>query len=293
VAVSVDWAQHRAHRAQVVADDGQWLGLLDADFVPIMDLPPVVSLSAPQTRNNPESLEVALRVQSAAGHVHPVVGQVIADGLGRVDAEGKLVPLTEASRLVALERPGERRLFKITHAVASGGADAPATLTVHAIDCLDLLGGYPCWSVPNSITGQWHRLAEDYAVTWSRPRDMQSLHMAAQADGFSVAGKAVEVIYRLVSESLAATYRAVGISEVSRMPTLAVPPAPSSSPEVLVRPEDASIWEVVQPVAAAAGVRVSARLWWPGDPVETAVEARWGPLSAPVVLVDIDPTEEV
>ena len=35
----IDWAAHRKHREQIIADAGQWIGLLDADGNPLMDLP--------------------------------------------------------------------------------------------------------------------------------------------------------------------------------------------------------------------------------------------------------------
>ncbi|WP_258863537.1 hypothetical protein [Corynebacterium ulcerans] len=32
------------HRDQVIADQGQWLGLLDENGIPMMDLPPVMEM---------------------------------------------------------------------------------------------------------------------------------------------------------------------------------------------------------------------------------------------------------
>lgn len=288
----MDWAAHAQHRAQVIADDGQWIGLLDQDGVPLMDMAPLIELIAPETRNARESMQMTVRASSGRGLVHPVVGELIADGLGVVDEEGRLVPLVDDTRMVAIERPGGRRVFKVTHCVASGGRDAPSRLDVHAMGVLDLLDGIPCWSYPISITGDWHRLDQDFAAEWTRERDMQNLEMAATVDGFVVAGPALEVVHQLIEESLTATYLAVGITDVVDMPVIAVPPATAvTTPEVLVRPDDSSIWETVSSVAAAAGLTVSARMWWPGDDQVPAVTALHGPLTAPVVLASVEKSE--
>ena len=49
----IDWTAHRKHREQIIADTGQWIGLLDADGSPLMDLPPVVSMVAPEANSFP------------------------------------------------------------------------------------------------------------------------------------------------------------------------------------------------------------------------------------------------
>ncbi|MDO5534168.1 MAG: hypothetical protein Q4F65_05915 [Propionibacteriaceae bacterium] len=278
----IDWAGHRLHRQAVIADDGQWVGLLDEDGVPMLSMPPLVSLDAPETRNAPEEMRATVRVVSRSGLVHPTVSELIADRLGVLDAEGRLEPAANDTRMVAVERAGGKRsVYKVTHCVAEGGSDAPSTMEVHAMGVLDLLDAIPCWSVPLSITGTWHRLDRDWGQEWVRERDVQMLEMAAQADGFTVDGPADVVVHRLISESLAATYRGVGIAADEPIRALPLAADRPPSPRALVRPDDASIWATVAPVAATAGLTVSARMWWPGD------DDPLGDLTTPTVLVEV------
>ncbi|MBH5303519.1 hypothetical protein I8F82_11925, partial [Corynebacterium ulcerans] len=58
-----DWENHKKHRDQVIADQGQWLGLLDENGTPMMDLPPVMEMRMPEATNDPSSGMVKLRVQ--------------------------------------------------------------------------------------------------------------------------------------------------------------------------------------------------------------------------------------
>ncbi|WP_235504367.1 hypothetical protein [Corynebacterium ulcerans] len=134
--MGLDWENHRKHRDQVIADQGQWLGLLDENGIPMMDLPPVMEMRMPEATNDPASGMVKLRVQSASGIVHPVIHQLIADGLGKTDDVGRLVPLSEATRFIAIERAGARCVFRVEFAVAEGGAGAPSTLEVHVHDMI-------------------------------------------------------------------------------------------------------------------------------------------------------------
>lgn len=257
------WDRHRAHRAQVMADTGQWAGLADENGVPICDLPPLLEMDAPQVRGEPGELEVAMAVRPPLGQVHTVVDELVAEGLGQQDGEGRLVPLTDPTRFVVVERPGDRRAYRVTHVEVEGGWQSPATMLTHGVSVLDMLNDHPAWSYPISITGTWHRVNQDYAVNFERERDLQDVSMAASTDGFVISGPADEAIHRLISESLAASYRAVGVTD---HPIRVVPLQPAAgSPQVLIRPTDDPLWETVSATALAAGVTVTADLWWPGD----------------------------
>lgn len=259
----IGWQRHRAHREQVMADTGQWVGLADENGVPICDLPPLLEMMAPQVRGEPGELELVTAVRSTRGLLHTAVDELVAEGLGVQDGEGRLVPLTDPTRFVVVERPGDRRAFRVTHVVAEGGWQAPATLMVHGISLLDMLNDHPAWSYPISITGTWHRVNQDYAVNFERERDLQDVQMAASTDGFVISGPADVAIHQLITESLAASYRAVGVAD-HPIRVAALQPA-TGSPQILLRPTDDPLWETVAATALAAGVTVGATMWWPGD----------------------------
>lgn len=260
-----DWDQHKKHRAQVIADYGQWIGLLDADGVPIMDVPPVVELKAPQARNAPTSFECTINVATGYGVVHPIVDELVADNLGIVGGDGQLVPAAQKTRMIVVERPGERRAFKITHVVAKGEAAAPQTLTIHGVSMLTLLDMVPCPSFPGAWKAdQWRDFERDEGAEFGTVRSLAPVEFAAIADGFTVGGPAETTIRKLIMDSLAAAYRVAG---VKNNPPIVVDTRASNrpSPEVLIRPTDKSIWQEIQAVALAAGVSVTVDLWWPGD----------------------------
>lgn len=290
-----DWENHKKHRDQVIADQGQWLGLLDENATPMMDLPPVMEMRMPEATNDPASGMVKLRVQSASGIVHPVIHQLIADGLGKTDDVGRLVPLSEATRFIAIERAGSRRVFRVEFAVAEGGAGAPSVLAVHGTDMLKTLARFPAMSGPTTWTGKWTKFTRDWAgpenvgVQFEKPRDLQDIKMVTVADGATEQGAAEPLIRKIISDSLAATWRAIGRKDLLADPPVQVDPNPSGrkSKNILIRPTDRSIWEELAPLAAAAGVSISAAMWWPTDAPISGLN-----LKSPTIVIKVEQREK-
>lgn len=290
-----NWENHKKHRDQVIADQGQWLGLLDENATPMMDLPPVMEMRMPEATNDPASGMVKLRVQSASGIVHPVIHQLIADGLGKTDDVGRLVPLSEATRFIAIERAGSRRVFRVDFAVAEGGAGAPSVLAVHGTDMLKTLARFPAMSGPPTWTGKWTRFTRDWAgpenvgVQFDKPRDLQDIKMVTVADGATEQGAAEPLIRKIISDSLAATWRAIGREDLLADPPVQVDPNPSGrkSKNILIRPTDRSMWEELAPLAAAAGVSISAAMWWPTDAPISGLN-----LKSPTIVIKVEQREK-
>lgn len=287
--MTVDWESHRWHRQRVAADRGQWVGLLDAEGEPLWDAAPIIDMQAPETRFEVSSLRMTMRIRSRQGVVHPMVSELIADGLG-TDGQGAMVPVTDSTRLLIVERPGSgpgtRRAYRVVSSTLSGEVLAPTLLRVDGVSMLDILAGLPCPSIPDSWTGTWITSDRDWAGPWSKPRLIQDVKFASVATGFTVSGPAEATIRALIVRSLAAAFRAAG---VAGDPPVVVDPTPSGrpSPTVVIRPTDDSIWATVAAPAAAAGVRISADLWLPGD--------TWGPsgLTKPTVVVGVEQMGEV
>lgn len=269
---TIDWVAHRAHREQVVADRGQWLGLVDENLIPFMDLPQVTDMDWPEVRGVIESVSLTLRVRTPSGRPHAVVNELVAENLGRVDMVGMLVPVTGPARLVSLQRQGVKlKTMLVTHVVAEGDAMSPHTLTVHGVDLLGYLDLLPAPSNPASWTSEFTRFDRDWvgdpetAEMFDTPRDMAAATMIAVADGATVEGLADDVIFRIIDESVEAAHRVAGI--VADGPYAAVRLARRDvSPRMILRPTDQTIWQEVGEPALSAGVSISAALWWPGDP---------------------------
>lgn len=283
-----DWESHARHREQHIKDHGQWIGLLDQDGVPLCDMAPIVEMNAPETNREPSSLEMEVKVRSRRGLVHPVVKHLVADRLG-VDDEGALQPVMDSTRLVVVQRgvhPDTRRAYRVVSAQPRGGRDAPATMGIDGVDLLDMLDAIPCPSIPATWTGEWVETDRDWGAVWTESHRIQDIRMATIADGYTVAGPAEETIRNLIQRSLDTVFRAVGVSD---NPPIVVDPTGSGlvSPPVILRPTDDSIWSTVAAPAAAAGVRIRAHLWLPGD--------TWGPagLTSPTVVIRVEQVKEV
>ncbi|MHA7726181.1 hypothetical protein [Corynebacterium hesseae] len=301
--MAVDWDSYRLHRAQVVAEQGQYVGLLDENCEPLMDCPPVVSMIAPQTKNAPTSLRMQLAVRALDGSVHPICDELVAQGLStargqwlELDAEGKeLSTSLDASRYVLVEREGMRRVYQVTHVAAEAGRELPSLIEINGVDLLKKLALVPCFSAPTTVSGKWTTFTRDWAgpenvgVRFSKPRDLQDFKLVTVADGVTVDGDAEAVIRRLVSESLQATWKAMG-PEVVKAPPMVVDPTPTGleSPYILIRPTDQSVLDEVSAQAMAAGVVLDVGLWLPGD---NAVEGLT--LDTPTMVVRVQQTLEV
>lgn len=289
----IDWTAHRKHREQAIADTGQWVGLLDADGSPLMDLPPVASMVAPETRNDPGSLELTVLCRSSRGIIHPAVTELVAKQLGVLSPEGKLVPVADQTRFVAIERAGvPRRVYWVTHTVARGDADAPATLTIHGVGLTKLLSRFPAMSAPTTWQQSFKRFERDWVgpentkFTFSQPRELAGMKLVTVADGATLDGPAEATIRRLITESLAAAFRVAGI--IKNLPIqVAATPTGRPSPRILLRPTDGPLLEEIAQPAAAAGVIITARMWWPGDPPVTGLA-----LSLPTVVVAVEQAKE-
>lgn len=282
-----DWKAHRAHREAVVRDEGQWIGLADENGDPLMDLPTAVKMEAPATRLTPGSLELTLQVRDGSGVVHPVVSELVADRLGMVEPGGVFVPADGPARLVVVERPGERRAYKVKFAVAAGDGVSPQTLTIHALEVLNVLWELPC---PTSRLS-WRRdgyktLERDPVKPFERPWEIAQLTFGAQADGFSDEGPAEATIRQIITNSI----DAVAEHEGWEIPHVVVDQAATGrpSPHVVIQRTDDFIGDTVSEPALLSGVNITADWWLPGDPPVKGMD-----VNVPVIVIRVAQSEGV
>ena len=277
--MAFDWDGHRKHREYMIRETGQWAGVLDENGVPLCDLPPVVEMEGETARGDVGELTLTAQVRTPSGVVHPVVDALVAADLGKVDSEGKLVPSSDPTRFICIERAGVRMAYRVMFTEATGGMVEPSQVKVHAVGILDVLQGIPAWSNPRSITGEFRTLNQDFAVMWETPRQVAGVSMATRADGYTVHGEATTQIKRLIDESMVAVMRITGEKDA---PVVCEILPGGQSPEVFIRPEDDSLWEAIVPVASAAGVEITGTMWLPGDEQPAGLS-----LSLPTVLVQL------
>ena len=295
------WADHKKHRDAIVRDEGQWVGLFDERAEHIMVLPPLLSMDAPETTNVPVSFRATVVVRTPGGEIDPLVEELFANGISsaRADSEGRMELSLRATRFVVVARPGILRAYRITHVVVSGDGNVPpGQMEIHGTDMLMELNRHIAWTAPTTVSGKYTRFTRDWngpenvGLLFARPRELQDVKMVTTADGVTLGdGKgAEETIRYAIARSLETGWKAAGVPEVIADPPIVVDPNGSGlrSPEVLVRMTDEKLLDTLAPVAARAGVRISARLWLPGDPAVKGLA-----LSAPKIVVRVEQMQEV
>lgn len=263
-----DW---RKHIDAVVSDEGQWVGLLDENGWPILDFPAVVTVNAPEARFTAGSVEVVVSVANGAGS--RLMDELVADGLGVMDEEKRLIPAAGPTRLVCVVRPGERLVYTVTHTVAEGRA-APSQITVHGVDSIDDLAWWPCPSIPIQWTQQkfteWTTDAS--GVEYVKPRPLARVEFGTAADGYTVKGPARTTVRNVVQDSL----DAVNALMKWQQPGMVVDYSggADTTPELLIRTDDSPLWDTIAEPAKQAGLSIEIDLWWPGDPPVTVRTSR-------------------
>lgn len=292
VMTAEQWQAHKLHRDAVIADTGRWIGLADENGEPLFDCPPGIDATAPRTRGAITSGRWQFPCRAPGGVVHPIVDELVAEGLSRVDRVGQLVPVMGKTRWLIVERQGaKRRAYRLTHTSGHGDGDAPSVIEAHGEDLLSLLNRVPAFSAPTSITGRFTEFKRDWIgdeeteIFYAKPRDLQDMKMLTVADGATIDGPAEDVIRRIIDTSLETAFKATGKTR-----SILVNPAESGleSPYLALTVEDGYLWDTLGAVALQAGVGVSVDWWWPGDePVEGL------DLSGPRMIVTVAQRQEV
>lgn len=258
----MDLTNWRKHIDQVVKDEGQWVGLLDENLLPILDFPPVVSLTAPKTRHQASSCEVVVDVTDGGGR--KLMAELVGDGLGQLDEEKRLTPNDGPTRFVCVVRDGERVAYTVTHSVVEGAA-SPTTLTVHGVDLLDGLAWWPC---PSS-TSEWRSAkfqvwSQDASwIRYAKPRELARVKFIGTAIETTKRGKARDLIRNTIQDSFDAVNGLMGWSDPHAF--VDFDGGVDTSPQTGIRLDDSSVWDTLGQTAAQTGVEIEVDVWWPGD----------------------------
>lgn len=265
-----DWDAWRTHIDQVVADQGQWVGLCDENGEPVMDLP-VTTLDARVTMRQAANGELTMPTIGEWGQVHKAVDMLIADDLGAVDEQGELVPHTGPQPLLVVARRGGRAAYTISHPLSPIDAfRPPSTLTIPSVDLAALLEFWPAPSVPSTWVPGFETWTEDAAGPYETPRIYAPVEFATAADGYTVGGTAENpmsaelVIKTVIQDSLDAVNHMHGWVGDEHM-VVDWEPSGHPSPPALIRVQDQPVLDTVQDTARDAGVNLTVDLWWPGD----------------------------
>lgn len=144
------------------------------------------------------------------------------------------------------------------------------------MDVLSFLQQLPCPSQPAKWAKTTFRTFErdwlavtDESARFKTPRDIAEVDFYdSYLSDQVIAGPADEVIGRVIRESVEAVTTLAGIAPSPF--SVSVTPTEGQIDDVLIKPDDGFIWDVVMPRATAAGVAITASMVFPettGEPV--------------------------
>lgn len=291
------WANWRKHIDHTVAVMGQWVGLLNGDYEPVADLPPLIDLQSPRTRLASAEQTATMPAATPQGLPHAVIDYLVDEGFGKLDEASRLVPNMKRSWFVAVQRPGGEKgrfVYRVTFPnLGVEGADI-STLRVESVDLNEMLESWPCPSVP-AIWGHepiraWE---QDAGGVYDKPYRYAPIEMATVARGYTAHGPAEATIQTLIQESLDAGNR---VKQWHR-PHMVVDRTASGrpSPVAAIRRDDRTVWDTIAEPARLAGVNVWVQMWWPGDapfPVRyesagSIIETSWNSPTQPIAVVKV------
>lgn len=283
----VDWTSHRAHRAQVMREHGQWVGLLDRDWNPVLDIEDWQGASWPGVFGDTGSMEMTFEGHLPDGSRNPAVEHLLTNDLGNLDDPGSMEQLFHSGVHIAVERPGlPRRVYRVFDLSPEGGQDFPRTMTVTGMDLIEHLKHTPLWADPSN-----------------RSRIVQLQFADIQQ------GSAEEVSRKLVGRNLIGYQQPSLLRNMFSWTNTYTDPAQWSGfqPDlhsVICSPIESGIpsewavvearwdnaWDLLKATWEAAGILPTAELWWPGDPQPFPKHAT---LRLPTVVINFRPRSTV
>ena len=280
--MSTDWDSHKKHRAQVVADFGQWIGLLDENGQPICDLPQPLTMTAPRGRGSVGSFQATFDLGDETGGLsHPAVRALIDDTMGVTDGTGHVTP-TSHTRIIVIERAtGRRQAYEVAQRKSKTMAGTHHVMEINGADMVGKLSRIPIMSMPASwtaLTGNyaWADITNawadaDITIPMNGDYEAKRITLAKRATGgFTQGGTepGEQTLWRVLDESIRAAFTLAG----TRAGIVAVKPETSLVDPMLIKPSDGDVWTELSARATAAGITISSDWWFPGDPQPTQAD---------------------
>lgn len=294
----VDFDSWQKHVTHVVNEHGRWYGLGDGDGNPIMDLPaPLVDgLQAPQQWMNPEDIALTIPAAGIDGDPHMATRMVILDAMRGFDVNGQLEPPATHFTLLTAMRGKDGGIYRnggvimAPRAVDTDNDGVFDELTLTGVNSLEVWQMFPAVSWPGAwwAARPYPRTSDESGLEYSRPWDMARVEMATRITFTWKHGQAGFVIRRLAQESLDAALMTQqdpdGTIWVDDPYHVVEVPEVDNTPEISLDARDGSLWDTVVNQAQNAGLILTARYWWPGDPPVRC----WSPANSTMDPAEVD-----
>lgn len=289
----VDWAAFKAHRQIIMAEQGQWVGILDRDWQPVMDVETWHVASWPALFGDTGSMNLVFPGHLEDGSRNPAVAYLLTADLGNLDDPSTMDALFHSAVHIAVERPGlPMRVYRVLDLAPEGGDDFPDSMTITGLDLIEHLKHLPLWADPSnrSKVVQWQ---------FSDTQDGNAEMVSRKLIGRNLIGYFQPSILNtggLLPDSFAFTndYHMPGrwsgfqpnLHRIICSPILS---GISSEFSVVAARWD-NAWDLMKATWDAAGILPTAELWLPGDtqpfPAHTT-------LHLPTVILDFKPRSTV
>ncbi|MEJ6013821.1 hypothetical protein WG936_08230 [Corynebacterium sp. H127] len=281
------WDDYKRHRDKVVETNGQWVGLLDKNYLPIMDIEDWINAEWPNIFGDTGSMTMALDGEIAPGVPNPVVDELVFAHLRKLDKPQALDEMFHEAVHGVLERPGiKRQTYRLFELTPEGGRDYPAKMGLSGVDTIEHLKHLPCWANPSNrskvVQLQFSDIQQGSAELVSR-----------KIIGRNLIGYQQPSLLRS-SRDMTDDYSTSSAwsSFIPDLHRVICSPIPSGNPSewCVIEARWDNAWDLMEGTWKAAGLQPITWLWLPGDeqpfPSHTV-------LSLPTVIVDFAPRSAV
>lgn len=285
----VDWQKHKAHREAVMQAHGQYVGIFDKNWEPVLDIEDWLEAEWGGIFADVGNMSMTIPGEISPGVVNPVVDYLLRDDLRNLDNGGSLDALIHGAVHVVVERPGlKRRCYRILEINPRGGDPQgnPAEVELTGVDSMEHLKHLPLWADPSNrskvVQLQWEDRQDGSAEKVSRKligRNLIGYQQPSLLDSmFSwTAGYTSPRQWRGFNPSM--------------HPVICSPVMSGNRSEwCVVSARWDNAWDLLKATWAAAGVQPFAWLWLPGDPQPFPSYAT---LSLPTTIIDFAPRATV
>lgn len=283
----VDWVGHRAHRHSVMREQGQWVGILDRNWEPVLTIEDWESATWGAVFGDTGSMEMQLLGHLADGSRNPAVEALLMADLKELDNPASMEQLFHSGIHIAVERPGlARRVYKVTSLTPEGGVDYPTRLTVAGADMVEHLKHLPLWADPSNRSKIVQLQFAD--IQQGSVEDVSRKLIGRNLIGYQQPSLLSSMFSWTDNYSNPSTWRGFN----PQLHNLICSPIKSGLPSewCIIDARWDNAWDLISASWQAAGVLPIVDLWLPGD---TQPFPEYAALSQPTGVISFSPRSTV
>lgn len=281
----VNWEQHRAHREAVKATHGQYVGLFDKNWEPIMDIEDWEDAEFGSIFADVGNMKLTIPGEIRPGVVNPVADYILRNDLRQLDKGGSLDALIHGALHVVVERPGlRRRCYRVLEIDPEDGDPQgnPGKVTLSGVDSMEHLKHLPCWADPSNRS-------KIVQLQWEDRQDGSAEKVSRKLIGRNLIGyQQPSLLGAMFSWTNTYTEPSQWNGFNPNMhPVICSPVMSGNKSEwCLVAARWDNAWDLLKATWAAAGIQPIAWLWLPGDPQPFP---SYTTLNLPTTIIDFAP----